>query len=105
MGKAYVTNSDASYKVYRAIEAGTITYTTHILETGERLDYLSGLYYKDSSFWWVIAAASGIGYALQVPPRTVLRIPQNITGSATDASQGGRPSQEESNNLEDTTNE
>tara|TARA_R110002153_G_scaffold16136_8_gene57114 strand:- start:3093 stop:3398 length:306 start_codon:yes stop_codon:yes gene_type:complete len=79
LGKAYVTNSDASYKVYRAIEAGTITYTTHILETGERLDYLSGLYYKDSSFWWVIAAASGIGYALQVPPRTVLRIPQNIS--------------------------
>jgi len=34
-----------------------------------------------------------------------IRIPQNITGSATDASQGGRPSQEESNNLEDTTNE
>jgi len=34
-----------------------------------------------------------------------IRIPQNITGSATDATQGGRPSQEESNNLEDTTNE
>lgn len=31
-----------------------------------------------------------------------IRIPQNITGSATDATQGGRPSQEESTNLEDT---
>jgi HK97 family phage portal protein len=34
-----------------------------------------------------------------------IRIPQNITGSATDATQGGRPSQEESTNLEDTINE
>jgi HK97 family phage portal protein len=31
-----------------------------------------------------------------------IRVPQNITGSATDATQGGRPSQEESTNLEDT---
>ena len=34
-----------------------------------------------------------------------IRVPQNITGSATDATQGGRPSQEESTNLEDTINE
>ena len=34
-----------------------------------------------------------------------IRVPQNITGSATDASQGGRPSQEESTNLEDTVDE
>jgi HK97 family phage portal protein len=34
-----------------------------------------------------------------------IRIPQNITGSATDATQGGRPSQEESTNIEDIPNE
>jgi len=34
-----------------------------------------------------------------------IRIPQNITGSATDATQGGRPSEEESTNIEDIPNE
>ena len=34
-----------------------------------------------------------------------IRIPQNITGSATDPTQGGRPTSEESNNLEELGNE
>ena len=34
-----------------------------------------------------------------------IRIPQNITGSATDATQGGRPSQEESTDIEELPDE
>lgn len=34
-----------------------------------------------------------------------IRVPQNITGSATDATQGGRPSQEESTNIEEIPDE
>jgi HK97 family phage portal protein len=34
-----------------------------------------------------------------------IRVPQNITGSATDATQGGRPSQEESDSIEEVTDE
>ena len=29
--------------------------------------------------WWIIAAASGIGYPLQVIPGTIVRVPTNIS--------------------------
>tara|TARA_Y100001937_G_C6939980_1_gene249908 strand:+ start:193 stop:498 length:306 start_codon:yes stop_codon:yes gene_type:complete len=71
--------SKACYKIHQAIEDGSLNYTVHILEQGERLDYLAGINYGDSSLWWVLAAASGIGYALQVPPGTIIRIPTSIS--------------------------
>ena len=77
--KNYVSSSKASYRIYKGVEAGIIKYNTRILEEGERLDQIAGAVYKDSSYWWVIAAASGIGYALQVPPGVVLRIPSNLS--------------------------
>jgi len=79
LGRSYITNSKASYKIFKAVENGLIDYSTKTLEAGERLDQLAGVYYQDSSYWWVIAAASGIGYALQVPPGTILRIPNNLS--------------------------
>ena len=33
------------------------------------------MFYKDSRFWWVLAAASDIGWGLQVPPGTIINIP------------------------------
>ena len=78
-GQKYISKSNVNYKIFTGVEAGIIDYGVHILEEGERLDYLAGINYGDSGLWWIIAAASGIGYALQVPPGTVLRIPNNIT--------------------------
>jgi len=68
-----------SSRVFRGVESGAIKCNTHILEEGERLDTLSYTIYGDSSYWWVIAAASGIGWSLQVPPGTFLRIPINMS--------------------------
>ncbi len=50
-----------------------------IIETkdNKRLDHYANEYYKDGSNWWVIAAASGIGWWLQVPNGIILRIPKN----------------------------
>jgi hypothetical protein len=79
LGKSQVSNSNVNYKIFNAAEQRTISFSTHVLEEGERLDYLAGINYGDSGLWWVIAAASGIGYALQVPPGTLLRIPDNIS--------------------------
>ena len=45
------------------------------MKEGERLDQIAGVVYGDSTLWWMIAAASGIGWGLQVPPGTKLRIP------------------------------
>jgi nucleoid-associated protein YgaU len=76
-GKSIISNSNVSYVIYNAIESGSLDYTVKILESGERLDTIAGVLYGDSSLWWVIAAASGIGWGLQVPPGTVLRIPNS----------------------------
>ena len=47
-----------------------------ILRERERLDVLAGQIYGDARYWWVLAAASDIGWGLQVPPGTLIRIPQ-----------------------------
>jgi len=78
LGKNIISNSRASYTIYSAIESGEINYGVKILEEGERLDTIAGQVYGDSSLWWIISAASGIGWGLQVPPGTILRIPTNI---------------------------
>ena len=79
LGQNFVGISNASPVIFRAVENQSINYSVHILEEGERLDYLSGIYYGDSKFWWVLAAASGIGYALQVPPGTLIRVPTSLS--------------------------
>jgi hypothetical protein len=57
------------------IDDGQLSYTVKILKEGERLDTLAGSMYGDAGYWWVLAAASGIGWGLQVPPGTVIYIP------------------------------
>jgi hypothetical protein len=74
-----VSISNASPQIFRAVENQRINYSVHVMEEGERLDYLAGIYYGNSSYWWILAAASGIGYALQVPPGTVIRVPNSIS--------------------------
>jgi len=36
---------------------------------------LAGIEYGNSTYWWIIAAASHIGWSLQVPEGTLIRIP------------------------------
>jgi|TARA_R110000851_G_scaffold35635_5_gene93616 hypothetical protein len=78
LGENLVSISDASPKIFRAANSRIINYNVHVLEEGERLDYLAGIYYGDSSLWWILAAASGIGYALQVPPGTIIKVPISV---------------------------
>lgn len=76
--KTTVSSSSACYIIYGAVESRSLQYTTKILQEGERLDQIASDVYGDGSLWWVIAAASGIGWAPQVPPGTLLRIPTNV---------------------------
>ena len=77
MGEQYGTQR-SMYPLYRAVLAGLVSSTTYIVKEGERLDQLAGRFYGDGSYWWVIAAASGIGWGLQVPAGTFLTVPTNI---------------------------
>lgn len=72
------SNPRISNKIYLGVTTGAISVTVRKLKRGERLDTVALDAYGSASYWWVIAAASGIGWGLQLPPGTILRIPINI---------------------------
>ena len=72
-------NRSLSYKIHNAVHQNLLETNQYVLTAGERLDIIAGKYYDDANYWWVIAAASGIGWNLQVPPGTLLRIPTDIS--------------------------
>jgi len=57
---------------------GRIKTTVHVLKENERLDHLAAKFLGDSRDWWILAATSGIGWGLQVPPGTRILIPRNL---------------------------
>ena len=59
----------------QAIAAGTVSARRQVLREGERIDQIAFQEYGDGRLWWVIAAASNIGWGMQVPPGTVIVIP------------------------------
>lgn len=75
MGEKYGT----SYLIpiiREAIKNGEVQTEELVLQGSERLDTLAGKYYGDGTLWWVLAIASNIGYALQVPTGTKILIPR-----------------------------
>ena len=76
-GRAYGTYA-AGNVIYRAFQQGAIDVEFLVLKDSQRLDIIAGEYYGDGTLWWVIAAASKIGWGLQVPPGTRLVIPTDI---------------------------
>lgn len=73
------SNPRISNKIYLGVTTGAIKVTARKLERGERLDTIAVDAYGSASYWWVIAAASGIGWGLQLPPGTIVRIPINLS--------------------------
>lgn len=73
-GQAYGTGR-AHEIIREGVRAGTIPFAEDVLREQQRLDHIAGKVYLDSSLWWIIAAASEIGWGLQVPPGTYIRIP------------------------------
>jgi hypothetical protein len=57
------------------IANGTIRYKESILKENDRLDIIAGKEYGDSTLYWIISAASSIGWGLQCPAGTSLKIP------------------------------
>ena len=77
-GGKKIGTSRVCYAVRRAIKLNRISFHEHVLKEGERLDALAGKFLGNANLWWVIAAASGIGWGLQAPPGTLLKIPTHI---------------------------
>lgn len=68
--------STVSHVIRSGIKQGTISIVKQIVLNGaERLDTIAGFEYGDGRYWWVIAAASDIGWGMQLPAGTVLNIP------------------------------
>ena len=61
--------------IQAGIANGSIAVTKIVLRGAERLDTVAGEAYGDGRYWWILAAASNIGWGLQVPPGTVISIP------------------------------
>lgn len=76
-GRAVGSNT-ARVKLYNAVRNNEISSTVYITNQGDRLDRLAGQFYGDGTLWWVIAAASGIGWFLQIPAGVILYIPTSI---------------------------
>jgi hypothetical protein len=65
-------------KVFNDCKSGKLVTETILFNEGDRLDHLSQKYYGNGLDWWVIAAASGLGWWLQVNPGTEIIIPTDI---------------------------
>lgn len=64
--------------IKQAVDAGILRTRVFTLQGSERLDIIAGREYGDASNWWIIAAASGIGWSLQVPPGTRVVLPIDL---------------------------
>jgi hypothetical protein len=73
-----LSTAEAVPRIRRAVTAGTLATRELVLTEGQRLDNLAGSLYGDGRLWWVIAAASGIGWWLQAPPGTRILVPVDI---------------------------
>lgn len=73
-GQFYGTSNTIA-TIRASIKDGTLSYKEIVLRGAERLDTIAGAAYGDGRLWWVLAAASNIGWALQCPPGTLIKIP------------------------------
>ena len=67
--------AQAVTRIRRARDFGLLSTRTIILQSSQRLDHLAHEYLNDSKLWWVLAALSDIGWAMQLPPGTIITVP------------------------------
>ncbi|HCC45042.1 MAG TPA: hypothetical protein DEQ32_11615 [Gammaproteobacteria bacterium] len=77
-----VESSSAARIIKKAVDERRLDYAQFVLSEGQRIDIVAANYYGDARYWWVICAASGIGWVGQVPPGTLLKIPTSLNAVA-----------------------
>lgn len=59
-----------------AIRRGDVAINDTFTTTqADRLDTIAGKIYGNGRYWWILAIASDIGWGLQVPPGTIINVP------------------------------
>jgi hypothetical protein len=76
--KTIFATNKCSSQIHRAIISRSLAFDSYIMQEGERLDVISLRRYENPDYWWIIAAASGIGWPLQLPAGTILAIPRDL---------------------------
>jgi hypothetical protein len=69
-------SSDAIAVIRAAVADGSLPVKQTVLRGAERLDTLAGSIYGDATLWWILAATSNIGWGMQVPPGTIINVPE-----------------------------
>ena len=65
--------------IRRAKEYGLIPTREVVLTESQRLDHLAHEFLGSSRLWWILAALSDIGWGLQLPAGTIVKVPTDIT--------------------------
>ena len=65
--------------IRRAKEFGLIPTKDVILTENQRLDHLAHEFLGNSRLWWILAALSDIGWGLQLPAGTIVKVPTDVT--------------------------
>lgn len=74
-----LATAEATVRIRRALELNLLPYREVIIRESQRLDHLAYLHLGNADHWWVLAAMSGIGWGMQVPPGTVIKVPENLS--------------------------
>jgi nucleoid-associated protein YgaU len=70
-----LSTAEAVKEIRTAIRSGAVRVSRTVIATGaDRLDTIADKVYGDARYWWVLAAASNIGWGLQIPPGTVVNV-------------------------------
>ena len=69
-----------SVKIKKAFNLGLIPTRDLILKEDQRLDHLAYKYLGNDKDWWILALLSNIGWPMQVPAGTIIKIPTDIQG-------------------------
>ena len=64
--------------IRRAQRTGIILTNEITVKEGERLDVIAGREFGDARLWWILAATSNIGWCMQIPPGTIVKVPTDL---------------------------
>ncbi len=81
-----LATAGAVNQIRAAMRSGIIGYTEYVLKENQRIDHLAGDVFNDGRKWWILAAMSNIGWSMQLPAGTIIKIPvypAQITGLIT----------------------